>query len=105
MNDASRVGASERVGNLVGVLCRDIRGQAALGNHAVKRLAGDVLHNHVVDVVLRTNVVNHADVRMLQARDRLRLLDKTGMRVGARRQVSRKNLDGDSGWSRASRAR
>ena len=73
VDDAGAVRAVERVGDLradaqhVGERqrpAREARGQ---------RLALDQLHHQVVGVALAADVVQRADVRMVEARDRLRL--------------------------------
>ena len=82
VNDACRMGARQRIGNLQRILRGHIGRQTAARDRLVEGLPSDVLHHHVVHAVLRTDVVNDANVGVLQAGDRLGLLHKAGVKVG-----------------------
>ena len=58
-------------------------------------LAFDVLHHHEVHAVLAADVVERADVRMIQAGDSPRLALEAFFEPGVIGKVRRKNLDGD----------
>ena len=60
-----------------------------------KRLALEQLHDDEVDTVLATDVVERADVRMVQARDRARLLLEALLELGVIGKMRRQHLDGD----------
>ena len=81
MNYAGGVGSRERIGHLNRISCGDVSGQSAGRNDLVESLAGDILHHHIVQPVLRTNIVHDADVGVLQAGDNLRLMREPGMEV------------------------
>jgi hypothetical protein len=59
-----------------------------------ERLAFDQLHDDVVQPVVVTDVVQRADVRMIQRRDRLRFTIEAGMKLRVAGQAFRKDLDG-----------
>ena len=69
--------------------------QRAARRRLLERLALDVLHDQVVDVVLQADVVERADVRMIQAGDDLRFALKPLAAVRIVRQMFRQGLDRD----------
>src|SRR5579872_33395 len=60
-----------------------------------QRFAVELLHDEKYRTVLRANVVEMADVRMIQRRDSPRLSLKARIQFGVRRKVRRQNLDCD----------
>ena len=73
MHDALAVRAIERVGDLGSVTQRLIQRQRSLGQPVRERLPFQQLHDEVLGSVLMPHVVERADVRMGELRDRLRL--------------------------------
>ena len=69
MHYAVAVGVVERVGDLNGVLQHLVQRQRALLQPVRQRFAFQVLHHQVVDSVLLADVVQRADVGMIQAGD------------------------------------
>ena len=86
VRDLIPVRGIERIGDLNAVL--DHLGQ---GQRALQDLAVDALHDEVVDALVRTDVVQRADVRMLKRGDGLGLADEPPL-VGAPRLAQ--HLDG-----------
>jgi hypothetical protein len=60
-----------------------------------ERLPLDHLHHEVMRAALVPDVVERADVRMVQRRDRLRLALEPRLELRVRRKVARQNLDRD----------
>ena len=60
-----------------------------------QRLALQQLHHQEVDVTLPADVVEGADVRVIQARDRPGLAREAGESLGILRHVRRQDLHGD----------
>jgi len=87
------VGACESVGNLDGVSDRLIGRHTTRRNQFVQRLPGHVLHDHKVHAALRTDVVNHADIGMLQSRDGFCFLRETLMQLWVRGEMSGQNFN------------
>jgi hypothetical protein len=85
----------QRIGNLHPTLQRLFERQRPFFESLRQRLAFDALHHQELDAVLSSNVVQHANVRMIQAGDRLRLAFKTLPQSWVIRKLLRKNLDGD----------
>ena len=83
MYDACNMGAAEGLGYLDCVFCSHIRGHTPGWDKPVQGLPGDVLHHHVVDAVLGTDVMNDTDVRVLEAGNGFCLLHETCVQVGA----------------------
>ena len=69
--------------------------QTTRRNQLVQGLPGYVLHDHEVNTALRTDVMNYADVGMLQRRDGFRLVLEAHLQIGVRRQMGRQDLDRD----------
>jgi hypothetical protein len=69
VNDAGAMGARESIGKLGRVLEGYIGWQTVSRNRFVERFSGDVLHHHEVDTVLRADVMDDADIGMLQRRN------------------------------------
>ena len=95
VNDTGAVSMCEGVSNLECIFDGYVGGKTAGWNALVESLTGDELHDHEVDPILRTNVVDNADIGVLQHADGLRFLSEAGAEVRVRDQVSGKNLDGN----------
>ena len=61
----------------------------------LESLALEALHDEEIDSVLVTNVVERADMRMIEAGDRLRFALEPRPLGGIRRAPRREHLDGD----------
>ncbi len=75
------------------VLERLVERQRAFFQPLGQGLALDVLHDEVVDAVLAPHVVEGADVRMVQLRDRLGLTLEPRFALRTRGEMLEKNLD------------
>ena len=62
-------------------------------NQLVQGLPGDVLHDHEVNAILRADVVNDADVGMLQCGDGFRFLLEAHLQIWVRRKMGGKDLN------------
>ena len=70
-----------------------------------QRFALDALHHQVVDSVLMTDVMQHANVWMIQVRDGFRFALEPLLAYGIGRKLRGQNLDGDTAFqSRITRA-
>ncbi len=95
VHDARAMGAIERVGDLRAQAQRLGRRERAAREARVERVALDQLEDEVIDVALLADVVERADVRVVEARDRLRLALEAGADLGLVRKVRRQDLHGD----------
>ena len=87
--------AVERVGDLSGELERLIERQRALLDAGSQRLALHVLHHHVTGAVLAADIVEHADVRMIQRGNGAGFAFEAGAQIFAFGDVFGQDLDGD----------
>jgi hypothetical protein len=67
VHKSGAVGTRKSVGDLDGIFNREIGRQSARRDEFVERLSGEMLHNHAFEAVLCADVVNDADVGMLQS--------------------------------------
>ena len=96
MHDALLVRRLQRAGDLRGVTDRVVQRQGPVAAQpVVERLALDVLHDEVAHAVLLADVVERADVGVVQAGDRLPLAHEPALEVVVGRHVLGKDLDGD----------
>jgi hypothetical protein len=72
LNDAAAMRLVQCINNLCAVLDSFCRGQRAARQTVLQRLAFEIPHDDGVDAVRAADVVNGADVRMIQVRDVLR---------------------------------
>ena len=73
MHEAVLVRVSERVGRLRRDLDRVVCRKRPMGQAAGQRFAFHQFHDEVIEVAVVAHVVDAADVRVVEARDRLRL--------------------------------
>ena len=85
----------QRVGNLDGVLQHLLDRQRTFLQSLRERLAFQILHHQIIDSVLMSCIVKRADMRMIQAGNRLRFALEAFAQVSAVGEMSGKNLDGD----------
>ena len=95
MRHSGAMRAVERVGDLRGQLERLIERQRALLDARGQRLALHVLHHHVTGAVLVADVVEHADVRMIQRSNGAGFAFEAGAQILALGDVFGQDLDGD----------
>src|SRR5947207_10150089 len=93
MNDARAVGFVERAGDLNRVTKNLLSGQRTLRETLIRRFAFDEFHDKVVDAVLMSDIVESADVRMIEARHRASLSLESLTDLGVIRQMGRQNFD------------
>ena len=84
MGDALPVRLVQRIRDLDGHLERLVERQCALLKPLSERVALQVLHDQEVDPVLGADVVERANVRVVQAGDGLRLALKPLLEIGVR---------------------
>ena len=105
MDDALPVRLVQRVGDLDPVAKRLLQRQRALREAVRQRLALEKLHDEVLGLALASDVVQRADVRVRELRDRLRLaLEALADFLGLRRAWSGRTLIATVRSSRVSRA-
>ena len=95
MDEAVFVRVRERVGDLSRDLDRLVCRHAAAGHAARERFAFQALHHEVVEAAVVPDIVNAADVGMLEARDRFRLATESFAQLRAHRAAAQHDLDGD----------
>ena len=95
MDDALAVRPIERVRDLDAVAQRLLEGQRAVHQSRLERVPLDVFHDQILDVVLSSDVVERADVRMGELGDRLRLALEALPRLGGRHRLLGQHLDRD----------
>ena len=83
MDDSAAVRAVHRGGQIDGVGERLLEGQRSLGQARGERLSLDIFHHQEVDAILLTDVVERADVRVIQRGDgpRFALESFAGQRI------------------------
>ena len=86
----------ERVGNLDGVLQHLFQRQRTFQQPLRQRLAFEIFHHQEINAVLLADVVERADVRMIQAGDGLRFALEPLAQFGTICKMRRQNLDGDN---------
>ena len=95
MRDARAMRVVQRARNLDGVSQRLADREGAVGDPIGQRLPLEILHHEEIDAILLADVVEDADVRMVQRRDdtRFPIEPLTELRIGRERR--RKDFDGD----------
>ena len=96
MHDAGAVGAIERAADLDRHLQRVVRRQRAGPREARgQRLAFEELEHEEVGAGLGSDVVERADVRMIERRHGVRLAVEAGAQLGVGGELRRQHLDRD----------
>ena len=95
VHDALGVRGIERVGDLDRDVERAIEGQRPARDLFLERAAVEQLHHHVLLAVVLADVVQRADVRMVQRRGDARLATEPVERLAARGQLRRQELQRD----------
>ena len=96
MDDAGAMGAVERVADLDGQRQRVIDGKARRSVQPIReRLAFEMLEDQVVELAVAADVVDRADVRVVQRGDRPRLVLEAQPRFRVGRERAGQHLDGD----------
>jgi hypothetical protein len=93
MDDALPVRLVERIGDRDRVAERLGERERTLRQPIGQRLAVQMFHHEKVGTCVAADVVNRADVRMVQARERLRLALEARLERGVRGDVIRQHLD------------
>ena len=96
VNDATTMGSVESISDLSGVLERLTDRYGPLGKTVGERFTVEKLHDQVVDAIVTADIMQCADVRMIESRHRtcLVLEPLSPSRVAAR--ITGDDLDGDS---------
>ena len=105
MDDAAVVGGREALGDLQGVVDRLASRQRAAVDLVAQRLAFEQLRDDVGRAVLRADVVDGEDVRMVERARGPRLLVETAQPVSVRGKSGGRTLIATSRPSSGSRAR
>ncbi len=95
MDDALAMRLVERVGNLGGNLQRLVERERPLLETRRERLAVEMRHDKVVRAIDMPDVVDAADVRMVQRGNGSCLLFESGAKIGIAGDVTGQDLDGD----------
>ena len=95
VDDPRLMGLVQRIGNLDRMPQRALQRQRTFRERRRERLAIEVLHDEIGDAVLLADVVQRADMRVIELRNRpcLAVEPVTKLRIG--RQRFREDLDGD----------
>ena len=94
MHHAAAVRFIQRVGNLCGILKNLFQRQRAFEQARGQRLAFQILHDQEINAVLLADIVQHADVGMIQARDNFGFALEALAQSRVAREMRRQNLDG-----------
>ena len=95
MGDAGAMRAVECVGDLDGEFERLIERESSLLDPGRQRLALHVLHHHVPGAILVADVVEHANIRVVQRRHSAGFAFETGAQVFSLGDMFGQDLDGD----------
>jgi len=95
MRDALQVCLVERVGDLCSDLQCLIERERTFFDPRGERLALEMRHHQVMSAIDAADVVDAADVRMVQSRDGARLALETGSQIGIAGDLGRQDLDRD----------
>ena len=89
MDDAAAMGDVQRIRDLDPAAQHLSERQRSLLQPVSERLSLEQFHHQVVDAVLVTDVVERADVRVVETRDRARLVLESRAYLRARREAGR----------------
>jgi len=95
MHHALAMSLVQRVSDLDGMLQGLVERQGALLQSIGERVSFDVLHDHEIHAILAADVVERADVGMVQAGDGPGFTLETLLELGVVGEVRRRDLDGD----------
>jgi hypothetical protein len=95
MHDPRAMRPIERIGDLDRVLKRLFERERAFRESIGKRLTVDVLHHEVVGLIVMPDIVNRADMRMIQRRNDLRLTLEALLKRWIGGEMCRENFDRD----------
>ena len=95
VHDAGAMRLDERVGYFDGDFQDFVGRERLAGEAVVESLTFQILHDEVVDVALRTDVIEHTDIGMLQSGNGFGFALKAGAQFRIRAEMGRKNFDGD----------
>ncbi len=95
MDDAVAVRLVERIGDLAREIDRLSARQRSLLESVRQRLALEVLHDEVRDACRFPNVIERADVRVIERRDALRFALEPCTKLGIGRERGRQHFHGD----------
>src|SRR5215470_6728835 len=95
MNDAGAVRTIESRRDLDRVLEGLVRRERSFGEASRQRFTFQVLHDEEVEPILRADVVQDANVRVVERRDRASLALEALAQIPIVRHASRKDFDGD----------
>src|SRR5262249_36548646 len=98
VHDSLAVGLVQSVRDLDPVAQRLLERRRALDQSLRQRLPFQILHDQVLDAVLVADVVERADVRVRELRDRLRFPLEPLARLGRGGEVLRQDLDRDGSF-------
>src|SRR4051812_50164645 len=73
VNDSGTMGLGEAFGGLHRIFQAIVDADSIARDQVVESLATDILHDNKVQAVIRVDVVNHDDIRMIEGRCRLSL--------------------------------
>ncbi len=93
MHDSRAVCGGKRVRDLRAEAQRLFRRQRSAAQAVGQRIAVEILHDEILDALLRAHIVQRADVRMGERRDRPRLALEALAHLGVRGEMPRENLD------------
>jgi hypothetical protein len=94
VHDSGPMRGCERIGDLHRDLQRLFERRRAALQPLLERLALEVLHHEEVDIILPSDVVEGADMRMIQSRDAAGFPFEALAQLTRRRHVRGKHLDG-----------
>src|SRR6266851_8342004 len=93
MNHSTAMRLVQRIGDLHSVLEDLVEWQRALFQPFRQRLSVDAFHHQIVHTVLTAHVIQHADMRMVQARNGFCLTPEALLADGIGGKLRGKNLD------------
>jgi hypothetical protein len=95
MDDSLGMRGLQRARDLDGILQQLGNRQSALFEPLRQRLAFQKLHDEIIDLALATDVMQRADVRMVERRDGFGLALQALAQAGRARHARGQNLQGD----------
>ncbi len=95
MCDAGAMRRGQCIDDLNRILKRMVERQRACRKTQGERLAFEILHDQKIDAVLTPDIVERADMRVIERRNRARLALEPLARLGIARHVRRQDLDRD----------